>query len=208
MVFNRLHVGKNQLRAVVAAVSRSAGSAADYNLDFKDIKCPNGSQIVYLSTGDLPKPRFAFQGTINWMRALALRVDDDNFSDELLAGHYHRVQRRVTNELTDTIVFEATLMAFHNLAALQTLNSDVAHHYDTCRTAIISWYYCVYFASRAMIAGCSGASPEHHGSAGRVFQSDIVDNGLLLSPFSPNLTSLVTSATDAAIAIISRRQPT
>jgi hypothetical protein len=42
---------------------------------------------------DQPKPRFAFQGTVNWMRGLAILVDGQ-FSHQQLLQFYQSTQRR------------------------------------------------------------------------------------------------------------------
>lgn len=146
---------------------------------------------------DQPDPRFAFQGTVNWMGALAFLVNESNiskFSDENINEHYKNVQRRAINEDADTIVFENMLMAFHNYASLESMNRRISEPYDLCRSAIIAWYYSIYFTSSAMIAAASGSKQETHAQTVKVWQKDIIDNNLVLSPFSLNLSSLV--ATD------------
>lgn len=95
--------------------------------------------------GDQAEPRFAFQGTVNWMRALAEVVNGGACADDKLNDLYARVQRRPVNREADTLVFENTMMALHNLSSLKSMNKDVEDKYDICRSAIISWYYSIYF---------------------------------------------------------------
>ncbi|MDD4906165.1 MAG: hypothetical protein PHD39_08415 [Methylobacter tundripaludum] len=140
---------------------------------------------------DQPKPRFAFQGTVNWMRALSVLVENGTFEDKELEAHYKSITRRKANPEADTSVFENMMMAFHNHASLVRLNEDTTHPYDICRLAIISWYYSTYFTCSAMIAAASGSNQETHAHTAKVWQSDIVDHGLVMSPFSLNLSSLV-----------------
>lgn len=142
-------------------------------------------------TNNQPIPRFAFQGTVNWMRALAVLVQMPTFEDTTLRALYSRVNRRATNRDADTMVFENMLMAYHNHASLVRLAADVTHPYDICRLAIISWYYGTYFTCSAMIAAASGTQQEAHASTARVWQSDIIIPGLVAPPFSFCLTSLV-----------------
>ena len=54
---------------------------------------------------DQPKPRFAFQGTVNWMRSLAILVDGQ-FSHQQLQQFYQGTQRRQSNEEADALVYE------------------------------------------------------------------------------------------------------
>lgn len=123
---------------------------------------------------DQADPRFAFQGTIYWMRALAEVVNSGSCSDKELKKIYSKVKRRPPNIEADTFVFENMLMAYHNLASLYSINDDIISKYDTCRSAIVSWYYAVYFSSSAMVAAASGAVQETHSATAKVWQEDIV----------------------------------
>lgn len=68
--------------------------------------------------GDQAEPRFAFQGTVNWMRALAEVVNSGACDTGELESLYQRVPRRPVNREADTLVFENMHMAYHNLAWL------------------------------------------------------------------------------------------
>lgn len=149
---------------------------------------------------DQPKPRFAFQGTINWMRALAEVVNSTLYTDDVLSEKYARVARRATNPAADTKVFENILMAYHSLASLYSINADVTHRYDTCRSAIIAWYYNAYFCCSAMIAASSGSTQETHASTAKVWQADIVARDLVSYPFDLFLSSLVTTTVESKVA--------
>lgn len=149
---------------------------------------------------DQPKPRFAFQGTVNWMRALSILVENGSFEDEKIKNHYKAVSRRKPNPEADTLVFENMMMAFHNQASLVRLTEDATHPYDVCQSAIISWYYGTYFTCSAMIAAASGSKQEAHATTAKVWQSDIVDHGLLMEPFSLSLSSLVGKDIEAEIS--------
>ena len=148
---------------------------------------------------DLSAPIFAFQSTVNWMRALAILVENGSFEDEKIKTHYQSVSRRKTNADADTLAFENMMMAFHNQASLVRLTEDITHPYDVCRSAIISWYYSTYFTSSAMIAAKSGSKQETHAHTAKVWQVEIVDTKLVLSPFSMSLSSLVKKVIDSEI---------
>jgi len=125
------------------------------------------------------------------MRALSVLVENGAFENKEIEAHYKSVTRRKINLEADTSVFENMMMAFHNHASLVRLNEDTTHPYDICRLAIISWYYSTYFTCSAMIAAASGSNQETHAHTAKVWQSDIVDHGLVMSPFSLSLSSLV-----------------
>ncbi len=152
-------------------------------------------------TQEKQKPLFAFQGTVNWMRALSILVDGKDFEDDAIKAHYSNVKRRPNvNVDADNLVFENMLMAFHNHASLISLNKDISHPYNTCRTAIVCWYYSIYFTCSAMIGAATGSKQETHTETARVWQFDIVDKNLVLSPFSLSLSSLVESTVEAEIS--------
>lgn len=148
---------------------------------------------------DQAEPRFAFQGTVNWMRALAEIVNSGSCSDSELKNVYSNVNRRPVNKDADTSVFENMFMAHHNLAALESINNDIKEPYDTCRSAIVSWYYATYFSASAMIAASSGSIQETHSATAKVWQSDIVEKNLIPYPFNLLLTSLVQTTADEEI---------
>ena len=66
-----------------------------------------------------PEPRFALQGTVNWMHALALLAKDEGVDRARMQVFYRQVQRSsgLTDAATNT-VFEQLLMSLHHLSAL------------------------------------------------------------------------------------------
>ena len=149
---------------------------------------------------DQPEPRFAFQGTVNWMRALAILTGEPSFSDDELKSFYRHVQRRKQNYGADTTVFENMLLAFHHQACLERLTRSTDGAYDLCRASIISWYYSTYFTGKAMISAASGSSQETHAATARAWQADLVAPGLVVYPFSLSLESLIAEDAEKAIA--------
>lgn len=151
---------------------------------------------------DQPTPRFAFQGTVNWMRALALLADEQTFSHASLQHRYQSVLRRNLNQAADTLAFEMLLMGLHNLASLKSFASPATDKYEAVRSAIIAWYYCTYYSSKAMIAACSGSDPQTHSKTARVWQSDIVEAGLAEQPFAYMLSNVTTGTMNQEIAAL------
>lgn len=148
--------------------------------------------------GDQPTPKYAFQGTVNWMRALAIYTDGDEFSHESLRNFYTHIQRRSPNEAGDTLALECLTMAMHNISALGSMK-EIENPYPIVRTAIVSWYYATYYSSKAMLAASSGADPQTHALAGKIFQSEIVGKGLVKRPFDLSITNLIPSNVNNAI---------
>lgn len=146
-------------------------------------------QKLYEAT-DQPTLRFAFQGTVNWMRGLAILCEEEVFTNEKIKDFYSGVHRRNKNNEADLIVYENTLMAIHNLHSLKLINTNIQNPYSVARTQIISWYYAIYYASSAMIGAQSGNMQETHAGTAKVWQKDIVGK-LTMSPFDLSLSTLV-----------------
>lgn len=151
-----------------------------------------------LKTKEQPTPRFAFQGTINWIKALSLFIND-NFTNENLDDYYKNVLRKTVDVEYDTIAFENILMSMHNLSALED-NINSKNPYNICRSAIVSWYYCVYFGASAMIAASTNSSQETHADTALSWQNDIVLNNLAIMPFNLNLKTIEKKQADEAVA--------
>jgi len=146
-------------------------------------------QKLYETT-DQPTLRFAFQGTVNWMRGLAILSEDNVFTNEKVKDFYSNVKRREKNSEADLIVFENILMSIHNLHSLKLMNTTIHNPYSIARTQIISWYYSIYYASSAMIGAQSGNMQGTHAGTAKVWQKDIVEK-LTMSPFNLSLSTLV-----------------
>jgi hypothetical protein len=139
--------------------------------------------------GEQPAPRFAFQGTVNWMRGLALVCSNEGFSSEELKNFYRDISRRPENFDADTLVFECLLMAMHNVSSLNEL-SKLARPYECIRSAIVAWYYATYYGSKAMLAASTGADPQTHAKTGRLWQTEFVDRELVQKPFNLSIKNL------------------
>jgi len=139
---------------------------------------------------DQPTLRFAFQGTVNWMRALAISVEDASFNENL-KGFYKKIKRRNYNKKADLIVFENILMAIHNLHSLQSINESIDNPYSISRTQIVSWYYTIYYASSAMIGASSGTIQETHSSTAKVWNTEFIKKDLVIYPFDLSVDTLV-----------------
>ncbi|MED7788126.1 hypothetical protein [Francisella sp. 19X1-34] len=154
-----------------------------------------------LETKPQPEPRFAFQGTVNWIRALSLIIEKSDLEkNSFLKDFYSTIKpREIMDRNSDTLTFEALLMAFHNLSSLNKMKSSQDSSYDLCRSAIVSWYYCTYFSASAMIAATSGASPDNHTKTATVWQDNIIRKKLIPYPFDLSISDLSKSSIVEAI---------
>jgi hypothetical protein len=140
--------------------------------------------------GEQPTPRFAFQGTVNWMRALAILTSQGGeFTHDSLRQFYVAVPRRHPNEAADVQAYEFLTMSMHNVSAIKAV-SAIDDPYPIVRAAIVSWYYAVYYGAKAMLAASSGSDPQTHALAAKVWQAEIVSTGLVRLPFDLSLSDL------------------
>ncbi len=149
------------------------------------------------SQTEQPAARFAFQGTINWIKALSLSIED-NFSFSQVNDFYSTVQRKQINIEYDTKALEFLLLSLHNISSISE-NTKAENKYNICRSSIISWYYSVYFASKAMIAANCNSIQESHSDTSIVWQKQLINNDLVMKPFSLNITSIVKKDTEKQI---------
>ncbi|MBI4248448.1 MAG: hypothetical protein HY611_03010 [Elusimicrobia bacterium] len=156
---------------------------------------------------DQPKPRFAFQGCVNWMRALAIYCDAGHISRQACATFFAPTIRRAVNKEMDTLAYEFLVMSAHHAAATKSLAAANGNTYNGCRAAIVSWYYSVYYAAKAMIAAAGGSDPQTHAKAARIWQADIASRGLAMYPFDLRVVNLTTQNVEASIAALRNGNP-
>lgn len=144
--------------------------------------------------------KYAFTGTVHWMRALAIIINSSDFETQKIQEKYEGIVRKPKNPSQELFVFENLIMAYHNHVALVRNLELNSQPYDTCRSAIVSWYYSIYFSSSAMIAAKTGTKQETHATTAKVWKNQLVDNGLIMSPFSFSLNSLVKNKVALEIA--------
>lgn len=125
------------------------------------------------------------------MASLAITCNAEGFSKEELKAFYSKVARRKVNKEADTWVFENIVMALHNVSALDQMSGDLENKIPIVRSAIVAWYYAVYYASSAMVAAASGSKQETHAATAKVWQRDIVNNKLVISPFNLSVDTLI-----------------
>ena len=143
------------------------------------------------------RPSYSLLAAANWLNALSFLCTEDNFSDEALSLFYKgKVSRREVNRTSDTVVFEQMLMGFHQLSALHRISTLSGNPYDLIRTAIITWYYGIYYAGSAMVAAQDGSHQDDHTGTARAWDSQIASQDYAIFPFSHERPRLSESITD------------
>ena len=150
----------------------------------------------------VPKPHFALHSTINWMRALALLVDEEDINPTTAMNFYSsKVSPRRAIEQQVNTTMEQLLFSLHQcsaLHALQTLPSKA----DAARVGNIAWYYGIYEAASAMVTAQSGSLQDSHTKTANTWDHQIVQRGFIMPPFDARITTLVKKDTERELATL------
>jgi hypothetical protein len=102
---------------------------------------------------DVPDVRFALPSTVHWMRALAILVRSSEIGFQDAKNFYsQKTQRRMLSDKEVNSVCEQLLFSLNQIASIRAM-SKTENKADVARIAIMAWYYGVYGAASAMIAG-------------------------------------------------------
>lgn len=146
--------------------------------------------------GDQPEPRFALQGTVNWMRALSILIEYDGLNVGTINNLFGTVNRRNPNIRSDTLAFENIAMSLHHLSGLKSMARQGPAAYGVVRIAIVSWHYAIYDSCQAMINASSGSTSDTHAKTARIWQADIVNQTIVPHPFRYSITNLTQGSID------------
>jgi hypothetical protein len=146
-------------------------------------------------------PQFAFQGAINWLRALSLIIEKSSTDKSQTEELYLETPTRSRNHGMDTAVFESIHFAYQNVASLNALNTDVEFKYDICNSAIVCWHDAIVFSAKAMVLGFYEDNPNMNGTDEivKLWQDSIVVSNLIPAPFDLFLPTLVKKESDSII---------
>jgi hypothetical protein len=148
------------------------------------------SQGTLSDPDEVPDPLFALPSTINWMRALAILVQDRGLTYGSASAFYSAVQQRVGTAKEENTIFEQLLFAVHQLSALEALRSSTSNA-DVARVGIVGWYYGIYSAASAMIAAQDGTIQDDHTGTATTWNRQFAANNRVMEPFSYRLSTLV-----------------
>lgn len=149
----------------------------------------------------IPDPAFSLPATLNWMRALAILVNDQSISPATMTGLCAGVSKATLSDKAVNTVYEQLLMSLHHLAALKAMAS-LPNQIDTARSAIVTWYYGVYHATSAMNAAQDGSSQETHAETANAWDRHFAGRPWIPSPFSYRVNTLVRKDVDAATSVL------
>lgn len=165
------------------------------------------SEFGTLSETDFPESRFALASTINWMRALAILVAEEEVSYSSARSFYKKTQKIHMEEARLNSVYEQTLFALHQISSLKAI-STAPNKADVSRLGIIAWYYGINAAAAAMIAASEGKIIDAHMPRANHWDSCFAAKNLVLPPFNLRVSELLIKTVDSEVEKIKSERGT
>ena len=132
------------------------------------------------------------------MRSLKI-ICESSINAQSLEDHYKKTKRNNNHEYAIKAI-SSLLSSFVYLKIIKSLaSSDLRQNSINSHIAIVSWYYCIYNASKAMISACNNSYQENHTKTTNVFQNLVKGQKLILLPFDLFLSDLTASNTKEQI---------
>lgn len=153
---------------------------------------------------DQPEKHFANSASVLWLRALAIMVqDEDKRLSNLQKISVPVVPDSSTYNLKLCRGYESLFKSYQNYNSLSALCQANVPKVDIVRTAIINWYYTIYYAGRASIYTKSiikkGQQDSHGGTANK-WASQFAGARLNLFPFSLKVSGISRTKLDHQIS--------
>ncbi len=145
-----------------------------------------------------PDPQFALPSTVNWMRALAILIEDNKINFSTATQFYRKQGKRSMGALVENTVLEQLFLGLHHLSALQKMKNN-SPNADYARIGILAWYYGIANAASAMTAAQNGSFQEDHAGTAKVWDADIAARGLAMVPFNWRVSSLIEKTFSAEV---------
>tara|TARA_R110002167_G_C12707254_1_gene655246 strand:+ start:72985 stop:73944 length:960 start_codon:yes stop_codon:yes gene_type:complete len=142
-----------------------------------------------------PNPKFAFQGTVNWMRALAILCDSSDLEKVALRKCYSKIKGPEISGQKEAEIFQNLLMSLSDISALTAIRNNPGMAHELVRQAVVSWYYSTYWSGRALMA-LKSTVPETHAGLAKVWQATSIS---LPSPFDLSIDNLMPNEIESQI---------
>ena len=138
----------------------------------------------------IPDPKFSLPGTLNWMRALAILVNNEGIDAASMKILCAAVTKGTLTDQAINTTFEQLLMSLHHLASLKAMAS-LPKRIDPARSAIVTWYYGIFHVASAMIAAQDGSYQDNHGDTANSWDNQFCGRSYIPQPFNYRVTTLV-----------------
>jgi len=144
------------------------------------------------------KNKFVFLGAVHWLHGLALLCRQNS---ALLPNFYKQIQPKGENEEADTRLFLQIVMSLHYFSALRRMKVNEGEAQIFSRVAIITWYYGILNAAKAMNTATDNSDSQTHAKAANEWDVKIASKKLALQPFDYRVSSLVEKTYSAEITL-------
>ncbi|MCP4049083.1 MAG: hypothetical protein GY730_00015 [bacterium] len=143
---------------------------------------------------DFPNPKYAYNGTVNWMRAL--KIGCNNINDKSLSDFYSDIQ---PGKQFPKIALASLFSSINYLKSIHSFKSEHSSGYLNANLAVIGWYYSVFNAVQAMISAFNSSKIDTHNSASNIF-FEVSKRGSVVLPFSYMIENTTKKSIDEQIS--------
>lgn len=129
-----------------------------------------------------PDPQFALPSTINWMRALSIVINNENICYKKCRTFYLKEKHKPFKDQVANSAMEHILFAVHQLSALEA-TKNVLPKSDVARVSVVTWYYAIYWAAKAMMVLSDGSIQDNHTATANNWLAHFAKRNRALHPF-------------------------
>lgn len=164
--------------------------------DKKEFLIPEKSILKSLKeTSNICQPddKYSTPATYNWIKGLAMICDaSEDFTHENLTKLYSGKPRLKSDEdsLLLALTYDNIMMSLNHYSSLKAM-LKVENHSDVIISSVISWYYAIYNAAKAMLtANRNELQDPNHSTVAKRWKCYFVDANQILSPFNLSVSNV------------------
>ena len=136
----------------------------------------------------IPDSQFSFNSSVNWVRAL--RLECYSLTKDDIVKYYRNLN--ITQQEDDRLINRSLASLFTSnryVNALKLIDRKDLSNGAISNIAIISWYYAVYNAAKAIICISGNGYQETHTATQKTFHN-VVNSKFIMYPFDLNIKNL------------------
>lgn len=133
-----------------------------------------------IKENDIRAPVFAWQSTINWMKALRFEIINEHGCStkeqfESCVRHFKSAYPKKLSPSNNSYIFESLYKSLTGSLSLQTCAKNSSKESWILPSAIVTWYYSIYFSFLSMFGTTGQSVDDNHASVYRAFASNLCD---------------------------------
>ena len=123
-------------------------------------------------------PQFAVQSAFNWMKALRTEIEGEHGSTAALqyascSGHFIQAIQPASTPAATGKVFEPLYAALVYAVSLSMAAERLKDVLAAQPASVVTWYYALYFATRAMLASFGHKVDDTHTAVARAVATNL-----------------------------------